>query len=56
MPIISIRNTYEEMHFISDEALREFAFPLFAWLNKHFPSQRGERQGETEWLSCDFFL
>jgi len=30
MPIISIRNTYEEMHFIPDGALREFAFPVFA--------------------------
>ena len=55
MPIISIRNTYEEMHFTPDDALREFAFPVFAWLNTHFPSRCSGRREEKEWLSCDFF-
>jgi hypothetical protein len=29
--------TYEELLFIPDEALRQFAFPVLAWFDKHFP-------------------
>jgi hypothetical protein len=38
------------MHFISDEALREFAFPVFAWLNKYFPSRCSGRQKKQKGL------
>jgi hypothetical protein len=40
--------TYEELRFIPDEALRQFAFPVSAWFDKHFPSRccgRHKRNG-----------
>jgi hypothetical protein len=50
MPVVSLYDSYEDLHFMQDGAL-----PHFAWLDSHITGGWLGRCGPTLWLRRAFF-
>ena len=56
LPIISVWATYEEMHFIPYNTLRQFAFPVFGgWTNTFLVDAVGDMEKRNGFLAISFF-